>query len=346
MPVPPKWVRRLVLAPLALVVTLGLVATMPVWIMASAAIAPFGSGRLRALRVLWMVTVYLVCEAVALVLLFGLWVGAGFGWKLRSPRYQKIHYDLTGLFLRVMYRQARWALRVRVAVVGPDPDIASPGKPELVLSRHAGPGDSFLLIHALINWYDREPRIVLKDTLQWDPMIDVILNRLPSRFVTVGGFAAVVPGRTVEDQIAALAAGLDDNDALVLFPEGGNFTPARRERAIERLHKLGLHAMARKAEQMRNVLAPRPGGALAALDAAPDAGVSWVGHTGVERLVTIADVWRELPLDTTIVMRWWSVPPSEVPAGREARVEWLYEWWARIDEWVGHHSAATTEDPL
>ncbi len=38
-------------------------------------------------------------------------------------------------------------------------------------------------MHALMNWYAREPRIVLKDTLQWDPAIDVVLNRLPNRFI-------------------------------------------------------------------------------------------------------------------------------------------------------------------
>ena len=100
-----------------------------------------------------------------------------------------------------------------------------------MFSRHAGPGDSFLLAHALINWYDREPRIVLKDSLQWDPAIDVLLNRLPNRFLVPGG------GAKAEDEIAALATGLDDNDALVIFPEGGNFTPKRWERGIERLRR-------------------------------------------------------------------------------------------------------------
>jgi hypothetical protein len=33
-------------------------------------------------------------------------------------------------------------------------------------------------------------------------------------------------------------------------------------------------------------------------------------------------------------MRWWSVEPQDVPAGRDERVEWLYEWWARIDDWI------------
>jgi 1-acyl-sn-glycerol-3-phosphate acyltransferase len=329
---PPRWVRRVVVAPLAWVLIVVLVASMPMWMLIGALAAPFGSGRRRALRVLWMLTVYLGLEAIALIVLFGLWVGSGFGWRLHGPRFQRVHYVLTGRYLKVLYNQARWALRVRVVVVGTDPDIAAPGQPELVFCRHAGPGDSFLLIHALVNWFDREPRIVLKDTLQWDPVIDVMFNRLPSRFITVG------QAGDAEAQIAALATGLDHNDALVLFPEGGNFTPRRRLRAIERLRELGLHAMADRAERMRHVLAPRPGGTLAALDAAPEAGVIWVAHTGVDRLLSAADVWRELPLETTITMRWWSVDPADVPAGRDERVEWLFEWWARIDEWIGRHA--------
>jgi hypothetical protein len=95
--------------------------------------------------------------------------------------------------------------------------------------------------------------------------------------------------------------------------------------------------MAERAERMRHVLAPRPGGTLAALDAAPEAGVIWVAHTGLDKLLTVADVWRHLPLDLTITMRWWSVEPADVPVGHEQRVDWLYEWWARIDTWIDRH---------
>ncbi|MFF5234441.1 1-acyl-sn-glycerol-3-phosphate acyltransferase [Dactylosporangium sp. NPDC000521] len=326
---PPRWLRRTVLTPVFLAVIVAVLATMPVLLLVAALAAPFGSGRLRALRVTWMLAVYLLLEAVALVVLFGLWVGSGFGWKLRGPRFQRIHYALTGRFLHVLYDQARWALGVKVAVVGTDPDVAAPGRPELVFCRHAGPGDSFLLIHALVNWFDREPRIVLKHTLQWDPVIDVMLNRLPNLFLTDGGGDP--------SHVARLATGLDDNDVLVLFPEGGNFTPTRRERAIQRLRDLGLHAMAERAARLRHVLAPRPGGTLAALDAAPGAGVIWVAHTGLDKLLTAGDVWRHLPLDLTITMRWWSVDAAEVPAGHEQRVDWLYEWWARIDTWIDRH---------
>jgi 1-acyl-sn-glycerol-3-phosphate acyltransferase len=326
---PPRWVRRVIITPIAWVIILGLAAVMPVALLIALIASPFGSGRRRAPRVLWMAAVYLAAEAIALVVLFGLWIGSGFGWKLNGPRFQRVHYVLTGVYLRILYRTARWALRVRVEVVGTDPDIAAPGKPELVFCRHAGPGDSFLLIHALVNWFHREPRIVLKSTLQWDPVIDVMLNRLPSRFIKVRG-----SGTAAEEEITALATGLDDNDALVLFPEGGNFTPNRRLKAIDRLRRLGLHAMAERAERMRNVLAPKPGGTLAALDAAAGAEVIWVAHTGVDKMLTIADVWRELPLETTITMRWWSVDAAAVPKGREDRVEWLFDWWARIDQWI------------
>ena len=43
---------------------------------------------------------------------------------------------------------------------------AHPGVPILVCCRHAGPGDSFTLIHTLMAWYSREPRVVLKATIQ------------------------------------------------------------------------------------------------------------------------------------------------------------------------------------
>jgi len=231
----------------------------------------------------------------------------------------------------VVFREARRVLALRIETDGPAPD-AHPGHPLIVACRHAGPGDSFTLIHALMHWYNREPRVVLKDTLAWDPSVDVVMNRIPARFVSPSK-----GGQNFEEQIAALARGLDGNDAFVIFPEGGNFTPERRQRGIDRLRKLGLERMARRAEQMTHVLAPRPGGLLAALDAAPDADVVLVAHTGLDHMLTVGDVWRELPMDKVIVMRWWQVPRDEIPVEREARIDWLFEWWEQIDEWVAEH---------
>ncbi len=318
--------RRVVIAPAVIALTTLIWVTLPAWLIVAAVLSPVLPGRWRALRLLWVFMLYLTCETLLLLVLFGLWFSSGLGRWVRTPYFEGIHYDLVQGLMWVFFREARRVLALRIETDGPTPD-AHPGVPILVACRHAGPGDSFTLIHALMHWYDREPRVVLKDTLAWDPAIDVVLNRLPARFIDPRG-------GDIEHHITELARGLDENDAFVIFPEGGNFTPARRQRGIDRLRKLGLEKMARRAEAMTHVLAPRPGGFIAALEGAPDADVVLVAHTGLDHMLTVGDVWRELPMDKKIVMRWWQVPREEIPAGREERIEWLFGWWEQIDAWI------------
>jgi 1-acyl-sn-glycerol-3-phosphate acyltransferase len=324
------WFRRLVLAPALIALTVLILTTIPLWLLAAVVLSPVVPGHLRPLRLLSLLLMHLVLESLLLLELFGLWIASGFGYFIRRPYFERIHYDLVQAYLVIFFREARRVVRLKIVTEGTSPD-AYPGEPLLVCCRHAGPADSFTLIYALMHWYGREPRVVLKDTIAWDPAVDVILNRLPSRFISPRG------GDRLEQQVGELARNLDENDAFVIFPEGGNFTPERRQRGIDKLRRLGLEAMARRAERMENVLAPRPGGLLAALDAAPDADVILVAHTGLDHLVTVRDLWRELPMDKQIIMRWWRVPRAEIPGEREARIDWLFSWWERIDEWVAEH---------
>ena len=328
-------VRRVVLAPLVVALAVLLWLTLPLWVIAAAALSPLVPGRWRLPRLLWILVLYLTVEALLLVVLLGFWLASGLGWRIRRPYWEGLHYDLVQGVMWVFFREARRVLKLRIETDGPTPD-AHPGVPILVACRHAGPGDSFTLIHALMHWYAREPRVVLKDTLAWDPAIDVLLNRIPARFITPN------PGRgaDLETQIGELAHGLDENDAFVIFPEGGNFTPERRQRAIDRLRGLGMERMAQRAEAMTQVLAPRPGGLIAALDAAPDADVVLVAHTGLDHLLTVGDIWRELPMDKRIVMRWWTVRREDIPADRQGRIEWLFGWWEAIDAWIAAYSTA------
>ncbi|MGA8248282.1 MAG: 1-acyl-sn-glycerol-3-phosphate acyltransferase, partial [Nocardioides sp.] len=243
--------RRLVIAPAMIALAVGLWATLPLWLLGAAALSPLLPGRWRALRLLWLLVIYVSVESVLLVVLLGWWLASGFGRRLRTPYFEGIHYDLVQGLMWVVFTEARRVLALRIESDGASPD-AHPGKPLIVACRHAGPGDSFTLIHALMHWYDREPRVVLKDTLAWDPLVDVVLSRIPARFISTDPRR----GQDFETQIFELARGLDANDALVIFPEGGNFTPERRRRGIERLRRLGLERMARRAERMVHVLAP------------------------------------------------------------------------------------------
>jgi 1-acyl-sn-glycerol-3-phosphate acyltransferase len=338
---PPVLIRRLVLAPSLIAFTVLAITGLPVLLLVAVAASTVLPGRWRVLRLMWLALLYLVLESVGLVALLVLWLASGFGWRIRSPRFQRAHYAIVRWYLQILYWECQRVLHVQVEVEGPPP-TSYDGKPLLILSRHAGPGDSFLVVHALINWYAREPRIVLKDTLQWDAAIDVLLNRLPNRFIRPE------PGRSgdlVERQVGELARNLDENDAFVIFPEGGNFTQHRRKRAIDRLRRKGLIDEAERAEQLQHVMAPRPGGVLAALTNAADADVVFVAHTGVEHMVTVLDVWRELPMDKKIEMRWWIVPAAEVPGGREERIDWLFDWWQRIDDWIAERQLAPGASP-
>lgn len=331
---PPTWIRRLVLAPAVVVLAFLAFTTMPLTAVVAAFVSPRLPGRWRPLRVLWFLLVMLAVEAVSVLACAVLWIASGFGWKLSSPRFQALHYLLMRLYLAAIVRTAIRVFSLRVEVHGLH-EAASAAReqgreraPLLVLSRHAGPGDSFLLVYGLTLLH-RRPQVVLKAFLRWAPCLDVVLGRLPSVFVEPGEARASAVGG-----ITTLASGLGDDDAMVLFPEGGNFSERRRMRSIAKLEELGEHDRAERARMMRHVLSPRPGGVAAALDASPQADVVFVAHTGLEDLSGPADLWRGVPLDTAIQVMVWRVPADEIPTDTAGRMSWLDGWWRRIDTWI------------
>ncbi len=330
---PPKIVRRVVLAPLMLFFTFWLIITLPLSIPLAVVVDLFLARRWRSLRLLWMLVLYAVHESIGIALLLKLWVESGFGLLLRTRRMQEEHYRLMAWLLSRLYEAAVRVLKVRIEleeVQGRNETARDPGRPLLVLCRHAGPGDSLLLIHEILVRLGRRPRIVLKDLLQYDPCLDILLNRLPNRFVTAEPGA----GDRMVAAIGELAEDMDPQDALVIFPEGANFTERRRVKAIERLRMKGFRRHADDAARLRNVMAPKPGGALAAIAAAPKTHIVFVAHTGLEGLGTVSDLWRGLPMDKVVRVGWWIVPEEDVPATEQSQVDWLFEEWGQVDGWI------------
>lgn len=339
---PPRLIRRLVLAPLVIVIAIAVVMLFPLlavlsWI--------FGllrrprPGRMRVLRLLFFALAWLFADTAALFMCLGLWIASGFGGRLRTEPYQARHYAIMRWFLDLVYGAAERAFGLRVEVDEPEltqAELAARlARPVIVLSRHAGPGDSFLLVRHLLSVYGRRPRVVMKATMQLDPGLDVVANRLPNVFIQHSRTGE----RLFVEQIERLADGLDDAGALVIFPEGGNWTPSRWERGIMRLEQLGRRDLAARAREMPNLLAPRSGGAFTAIAACPGADVIFVAHAGLDRLVSVGDVWRNLPVNQTIRAKWWRIPVDDVPRDldREAQLLWLYDWWQRIDAWISQN---------
>jgi 1-acyl-sn-glycerol-3-phosphate acyltransferase len=334
--VPPRWVRRIV-GPVVVIGTWYLiVATLPVTFVVGLVASHWLPGRWRGLRLLGFALVGLTVECTLLFVAFSLWVASGFGWWIRTAPFQNAHYAALRIGLDVLVVSARKLFRLDLQTDGVSWSPLDDGVPGstnamLVLCRHAGPGDSLLLTNTLMNRdHLRRPLVVLKDTMKLDPASDVYLHRLPARFVNPNPQS----GEDVIAGIAEMSSRMGPEDALLIFPEGGNFTPRRRARAIAKLRDRGLPEYADEAERMRHVLPPRPGGVLAAIEAAPDADVVFVAHTGLEYLSTVRDIWHGIPDHKTLHLRWWFVPSDEVPTEHDARIEWLFARWAEIDTWI------------
>ena len=339
---PPRIVRRFVLAPLAIVVAVAVVVLFPLLALLTVVFGLAGMsrpGRMRGLRLLCFALIWLLGETAALFACLGLWVASGFGGRLRTEPYQARHYAVMRWFLDLLFRAATRTFGLRVEVAEPEltqeERLARLAHPVIVLSRHAGPGDSFLLVRELLSVYARRPRVVMKASLQLDPGLDVVANRLPNVFIQAHRTGAKV----FVEQIERLARGLGPAGALVLFPEGGNWTPGRWQRGIQRLERLGRRDLAARARQMPNLLPPRAGGAFSAIAASPAADVIFVAHAGLDKFVSVSDIWRNLPMDQLIRAKWWRVPAAEVPrtADHDTQVLWLYEWWKRIDTWISEN---------
>jgi hypothetical protein len=330
---PPRIVRRLVLAPIALVLAAAFVVVSPVLLLIAAIADVFLPGSWRTLRVTAFLAAYAALEVVGLAGMFVLWLASGFGVAIRAPWMVRAHYGFMRGWLGVINRVARGLFHLRVIIE--DPPVPRPG-PILVFCRHAGPGNSMLLIGTILIGYHRFPRIVMLAKLQWEPLADLMFNRLPNRFIRHDPTQRERQVRAIGD----LASTLGSMDAFVLFPEGKDFTPRVRMRAIEYLRSKGLRSAAERAEKMQHVLPPRHGGVMAAINAAPDADVVLVAHAVLEDVGTFKQLWSRIPHEHAIVARYWRIPPAEVPRDEDALIGWLYDWWERIDAWIADHELA------
>ena len=139
--VPPRLIRRLVLAPLVIILAVGFLLLSPFLALLALVfglVARARAGHMRSLRLVGFALVWFVAEAVALVMLVGLWVVSGFGGRLRTEPYQSRHYAVMRWFLDLMYRGAERTYGLRVEVDEPPHTTAEAAarlaRPVIVLS--------------------------------------------------------------------------------------------------------------------------------------------------------------------------------------------------------------------
>lgn len=325
---PPAVIRRPVTVTVWLVVSAAGVLASPLLLgigMAASAL----TGRRQPAIMSRLIVTYFAHELGALVACGALWLAAGAGRWIHGPRSQRLHWRLVRWFFGGLAAAGRSALEIDVHAE-PSPDAVralESDRPLLVFSRHAGPGDTIFIIDELLSRFRRRPSVVFKESLAIDPSVDLLAHRLPQAMLDTTDREAC------EARIAELTAELGPRGTLLLFPEGGNFTPERRRSALRHLWREGRRRSAERAEDMPHVLPPQPGGALAALRAG-EKDVVFAAHTGLGLAAYPGQFWRDMPIGRTLHTRMWLVRAADVPATDDERVSWLYDWWERIDGWI------------
>lgn len=325
--VPPRLIRRLVITPLVFVVALILALASPlIHLVAAILDLIFDRGRMRLSRLVGIGLAFCVAEVFGLFALFTVWVGSGFGLFMDRPFWVKANNLLAGQYMELVTRAINFFIGFELSLTFD----TLPRGAQLLFARHVGPGDALRLMKIVFRDMDRRCHAVGAAKLQWDPFLDIAGERLGFHYLNQN------PAETaVElDHIRRLTAGMGDGETLILCPEGGNFTPKRRERRIALERSRGREHRAELAESLKHTLLPKTGGVMAAIEGAPQATVVFLGHAGLDDIHSFGALWRLMPLNRTVVAHGWTVSLADLPPDRAGRAQWLLDHWRQVDDWI------------
>jgi 1-acyl-sn-glycerol-3-phosphate acyltransferase len=275
-----------------------------------------------AVRMLVLLWWFLIGELYGLISLLVVWVASrGRDGARRRERVHRVKRRWLGGLLAGL----RGVLGLRLDTEGLE--LASPG-PMIVLSRHASTLDGAFPDAIVGRAHDIGFRFIIKRELQAIPTIDIGGRWVPTLFLDRAS------GDVELTRVRALATHLGSRDALLIYPEGTLSTPQKLERAKQIIAERQPE-IAPLAEPLQRLLPPRLGGTLALLEAAPEADVVILGHTGLDGVRSIGNIWSGQLVGVTVRLRFWRFPASEIPRGSQDEMTvWLYERWQELDEWV------------
>jgi 1-acyl-sn-glycerol-3-phosphate acyltransferase len=213
---------------------------------------------------------------------------------------------------------------LRVEVNGDDCLNPPPG---LMLIRHSSLIDTLLPVLILSKQAIRF-RYVLKHELLFDPCLDLVGCRLPNAFIKRQGNA-----ETELKMLSELARTTEDNETVIIYPEGTRFTADRRAALLSRLRAKSSKRV-ELAESLKHTLPPRPGGSLTLLNQLQERSVVIVAHVGFEGAARISDVFNGSLVGKRIAIQIWRIQPDELPRDDADQREWLDQWWGRVDQWI------------
>lgn len=242
----------------------------------------------------------------------------------RERKRQDLFFALECWWGSALFRCISTCLSLTTSVTGQEHIL--PG-PVLVFIRHASIIDTAIPVCFISKAKGLRLRYVFKRELLVDPCIDVAGHASPNYFIDRGG--------SVTEELAGIRALTTDlgDEGVLLYPEGTRFSERKKRIAVKQLARTHPELVP-LAESFEHCLPPKAGGALTLLEGAPHADVLIVAHRGLEGLAEVNDLLSGSVVGAHIEVQIWRVPAQQIPAG-SLRRRWLFDWWKRVDEFVG-----------
>ncbi len=276
-----------------------------------------------AVRLLAMLWWFLLGELYGLLGLLVIWIGSG---GHDSLKRRDAVYRLKRQWLGSHLAGIRRLFRMRFEIEGLE--LAGPG-PVLVMIRHASIIDNTLPDVIIGRAHGIGFRFIIKQELRMLPTIDIGGRWVPTLFVRRAS------GDTTAEleKMRALTINMSARDGLLIYPEGTRSTPPKLARAKQIIAERQPE-IAPLAERLQHVLPPRLGGTLTLLESAPDADVVIFGHVGLDGFEYVSDIWSGGLVGTTVRLKFWRFPATDVPTERDQLITWLYDRWQELDDWI------------
>ncbi len=287
-----------------------------------------------AVRLLAMLWWFLFGEMRALVGLLAIWISTGGPLGRGSLRRRRLLYALRVHWARSHLGGIKVLFGLGFEVEGLE--RAGPG-PVVIMMRHASIIDNLLPDALVGREHGLGLRFVIKRELEAIPTIDIGGRWVPTFYVR----RASADSAGEVGMLRGLLDGIGIGEGVLIYPEGTRFEPRKLARAKQVIAERQ-PGVAPLANRLENLLPPRLGGPLALLDeaAGSETAIVFCAHVGFDGFQYISDIWAGGLVGSTIRVRFWRYPNSEIPAGEAARIEWLYARWLELDDWVGGGRAA------
>ncbi len=317
-----NWARRALTTTSWFALAIILPLTLPVVVPILALYDVIMRRELSATRTMIFFTFFFVLESTGLVIAFWLWIRHLFG--LDDDAYDLANRRLQRWWSRGLFWGSVRIFSVDVQIEGLEE--LEDTRPCIAMSRHASTLDTMMPM-AIVRELKRY-RYVIKSELLIDPTLDYAAQRIPNVFVNRGGND---PEFEIQ-KIIALATELEDNAAVVVYPEGTRFTEKKRKRLMEKFEDdPQMYAIT---ESLENTLPPLREGSVRLIEASPHADLVFIAHRGIDRTTGMNDLIKGTLTKARLEVSIWRFIADEVPRQTDAIRDFMVENWQRIDRFV------------